>query len=201
MAMIGRTNTLTWVLVCGVCLAACTTRTPEDPSGSRGTYIPPTTPGTVLENFRAAVEEKNTENFMLCLSEVGTRSMYPYIFEPSAEARARYQTVFDTWSRDKERQAFLSMIARLAVEKRPLLSFLSVSVNFSSPDSAVYVTEYQLTVDHNLETIPTVLTGTMVLTISPEISGLWSISRWQDARRAADTTEATWSILKASLVN
>jgi hypothetical protein len=185
------------LLVC----ASCVTRTPQDPEGTRGTYLPPTTPGTVMDNFRNALEEKNTENFMLCLADAGTRSKYPYVFEPSAEARARYQSLFDSWALDKERQSFLSMIARLPAERRPMLTLLSLNINYSSPDSTVHVADYSLLVEHDLETVPTVLTGTMVLTMTPEASGLWSISRWRDARRASDTVEATWSLLKASLTN
>lgn len=189
------------IILAGVVCSACTTRTPEEPTGQRGTYLPPTTPATVIDNFRNAVEEKNTENFMLTLADAASRSKYAYVFEPSAEAQARYQSLFSTWSIDKERQAFLSMIARLPSDQHPQLSFPSITVNYSSPDSTVYIAEYQLHVAHDLLTVPTTLTGSMVLTVSPEPSGLWSISRWRDARLPSDTVESTWSLLKASLTN
>ncbi|MCO6466888.1 MAG: hypothetical protein J5I53_09760 [Bradyrhizobiaceae bacterium] len=182
-------------------LPSCITRTPEEPTGSRGTYSPPTTPGTVLENFRNAVEEKNTENFMLTLADGNSRSKYPYVFEPSAEVMGRYQSLFAGWNTNNERQAFLSMIARLATDQRPRLTFIDVAVNYSSPDSTVYVTNYELQVQHNLSTVPTLLKGSMVLTVTPETSGLWSISRWRDARLPSDSIESTWSLLKASLTN
>jgi hypothetical protein len=155
----------------------------------------------VIENFRAAVSEKNTENFMLCLSDVTSRSKYPYSFEPSAEARARYQSLFASWAVQKERQAFLSMISRLDADERPTLTLVNSNVSFSSPDSTVYVTDYELVVDHGITTIPTTLVGTMVLAITPEPSGQWSISRWTDAKRPTDTVESTWSLLKAQLTN
>ena len=180
---------------------SCTTRTPQEPTGSRGTYSPPTTPGTVLENFRNAITEKNTENLMLTLADVNSRSRYAYVFEPSAEAMARYQSLFSTWSVDKERQSFLSLLARLPTDQFPQLSLPSVTINYSSPDSTVYVANYELRVNHNMVTVPTLLTGTMVLTITPESSGLWSISRWRDARLPSDTVESTWSVLKAALTN
>ena len=186
---------LTW-FVC-----SCTTRTPQEPTGSRGTYSPPTTPGTVLENFRNAITEKNTENLMLTLADANSRSRYAYVFEPSAEAMARYQSLFSTWSVDKERQAFLSLLARLPTDQHPQLSLPTVTINYSSPDSTVYVADYELRVNHNMATVPTLLTGTMVLTITPESSGLWSISRWRDARLPSDTVESTWSVLKAALTN
>lgn len=182
-------------------LSSCSTRTPEDPLGSRGTFVPPTSPSIVIENFRAAVSEKNTENYMLCLSDASTRSRYPFVFEPSAEARARYQSLFDSWSLQKERQSFVSMISRLSTDERPTLTFINSNFSFSSPDSSIFVTDYELVVDHGITSIPTTLVGTMVLAITPEPSGQWSISRWTDAKRPTDTVEATWSLLKAQLTN
>ena len=189
------------ILALALTLTACTTRTPEEPSGNRGTFVPPTSPSIVLDNLRNAVAEKNTENYMLCLADQDSRSSYLYLFEPSAEARARFQTLFELWSLQKERQSFLSMISRLTPEQRPLLNMSNIDVNFTSPDSTVYVTDYELIVDHGIITIPTTLRGTMVLAITPEPSGQWSISRWTDAKRTSDTTESTWSLLKAELSN
>jgi hypothetical protein len=183
------------------CLFSCSTRTPEDPIGSRGTFVPPTSPSIVIENFRAAVSEKNTENYMLCLSDPTTRSRYVYAFEPSAEARARFQSLFGTWSLLKERQSFVSMISRLSADVRPTLTFINSNFSFSSPDSSIFVTDYELVVEHGLTSIPTTLAGTMVLAITPEPSGLWSISRWTDAKRPTDSVEVTWSLLKAQLTN
>ena len=85
-------------LVAIVILGGCATRTPADPSGNRGTFTPPTSPQIVLQNWTNAVAEKNTENYMLCLADETTRSNYPFIFEASAEAQARFQTLFDGWT-------------------------------------------------------------------------------------------------------
>lgn len=181
-------------------IAGCATRTPEEPTGNRGTYEPPTSPQIVIENFRNAVIEKNTQNFMLCLADP-SRSRVPYIFEPSAEAGARFQAIFQSWSLNKERQAFLSIIARLPTDVNLGFEFSNSSVAFSSPDSLVWVGDYRLSTKLDLAGVPNVLTGTMVLSIRPEASGLWSIGRWSDARRTGDTLESTWSILKAQLSN
>ena len=181
-------------------ISACATRTPEEPTGNRGTYEPPTSPQIVIENFRNAVIEKNTQNFMLCLADP-SRSRAPYVFEPSAEAGARFQAIFQSWSVTKEQQAFLSIIARLPSDVNLGLEFSNSSVAFSSPDSLIWVGDYRLLAKLDLAGIPNVLTGTMVLSIQPEASGLWSITRWSDAKRPVDTLESTWSILKAQLSN
>jgi len=192
---------VTWqIIIALMLLASCATRTPEEPTGNRGTYEPPTSPGIVIENLRNAVIEKNMQNFMLCLADP-SRSSFAYRFEPSAEAGARYQAVFMNWAVTKERQAFLSMTARLAADQQPQLLFANSQVAFSSPDSLVWVAEYTLTAQLGLTSLPSTLSGTIALTICPEQSGLWSIVRWSDARRPSDTTEATWSLLKGQLSN
>ncbi len=195
-----RTQILTFMTV-ALMAVSCHTRTPEDPTGSRSSFTPPTSPDIVLDNFRNAVIEKNTENFMLCLADPTSRSRYPYSFEPSAEVRARFATLFTRWSLQSERQAFLSMLARLTQDDRPSLEFTNASVAFSSPDSTVYVTDYTLRVNHGLSSLPTTLNGTMALTITPETTGQWSISSWRDAKRTSDTVESTWSLIKAQLSN
>ncbi|MEN9795715.1 MAG: hypothetical protein RLZZ150_692 [Bacteroidota bacterium] len=197
---------MSWKVITGVVtiamlvVSSCATRTPEEPTGNRGTYEPPTSPQIVIENFRNAVIEKNTQNFMLCLADP-TRSRATYVFEPSAEVGARFQAIFQSWSLNRERQAFISLIARLPTDVSLGLEFTNGSVAFSSPDSLVWVGEYRLSTKLDLAGVPNVLTGTMVLSIQPEASGLWSIARWGDAKRAADTLESTWSILKAQLSN
>jgi len=187
--------------LCLVLAVACSTRTPEPPTGTRLTFQPPTSPNIVVDNFRNSIIEKNTENFILCLSDATSRSRYAYSFEPSAEVAARYGTLFLRWSPQAERQAFLSLISRLPQEQAPSLDLTSFSTAFSSPDSTVYVMEYILRVNHGITAIPQSLAGTMVLTITPEASGLWSISSWRDAKRPTDTTESTWSLLKAQFSN
>lgn len=190
----------TIVVVTGLA-AGCATRTPEDPTGSRSSFQPPTSPSIVLDNLRNAVAEKNAENFVLCLADVDTRSRFAYVFEPSAEVRARYGSLFERWTIQAERQAFLSLIARLPQEQAPNLAFTSLSTVFSSPDSTVYVTDYVLNAAHDIASVPTTLTGTLVFTITPELAGSWSISSWRDAKRTSDTVEQTWSLLKAQLSN
>ncbi len=192
---------ITAAVLSSIFISACATRTPEDPSGGRGNFIPATTPGVVLENLQAALRDKNTENYMLCLADDATRSRYPFVFEPSAEAKARYQSLFSTWNRQSERQAFVSLMSRLTSDQAPELLYQNLNINYSSPDSTIYVTDYQLVVEHGIASIPTVLLGTMVLTVTPEASGLWSISRWADAKRTSDTVESTWSLLKAAASN
>lgn len=181
-------------------VGGCSTRTPEAPTSFGGEFIPPVSADIVLDNFIAAVNNVNTENYMLCLADATLRSPQPFRFEPSAEARARYQALYDAWSNDKERQSFLAMRSRIR-DNRPLLSLFNRTETFSSPDLKIYSMDYELIVDHDLSAIPRTLTGTMVLELQRESSGQWSIARWIDARRSADTVESTWSLLKAQLSN
>lgn len=200
LALVQRCSLPVVALLLSVVLAACSTRTPENPTAFGGEFVPPVTADLVLENFVTAVNNVNTENYMLCLADATTRSPRPFVFEPSAEVRARYQALYDGWSNDKERQGFLAMRSRIR-NNRPLLSLFNRTETFSSPDLKVFSMDYELIVDHDLSAIPRTLSGTMVLEVQRENTGLWSISRWIDARRSADTIESTWSLLKAQLSN
>ena len=124
-------------------VGGCSTRTPETPTSFGGEFIPPVSADIVLDNFIAAVNNVNTENYMLCLADATLRSPQPFRFEPSAEARARYQALYDTWSTVKERQSFLAMRSRIR-DNRPLLSLFNRTETFSSPDLKIFSMDYEL---------------------------------------------------------
>jgi hypothetical protein len=193
--------TLILALLVALLTGGCTTRTPEDPISGGATFVPPTSPSLVIENFRNAVNEKNAANLMLCLADVQRPSPRAYAFTPSAEIGARYQSLFARWDVTAERQAFLSLTSRVPSEARLDLIFSNASFSITTPDSAVFVSDYALTAPHTAPSLPTTVTGTLSFTILPEPSGLWSIAAWQDAKRPSDTVEATWSSWKAQLSN
>lgn len=184
-----------------ILMSSCSPRVAEPPTGSSSSFLPPTSPTVVISNFRNAFIDRNAENFVMCLADTSGRTSIPYRFEPSAEIAARFSTLFVRWTIQSERQALLSLFSRIPAGVSPSLDFLNSSVAFSSPDSFVYVTDYQIMASHGLTSLPEAIAGTMVLTVVPEATGLWSISRWSDARRSGDSLENTWSLLKAQLSN
>ncbi len=189
-------------------LAGCaffTTRTPELPDTRRSSFQPPTSAQVVVANFQSAIREKNAENYVQCLlSNDGTMANdnRQYQFEPSAEASARFASVFIGWSIARERQAFLAMNARILPTVQPALNLSDDRFEVLMPDSAVYVADYSLRPNYDVSGVPDVFTGRMRLTISALPNGFWAISRWSDQQIvSAGSTSASWSILKAQFAN
>ena len=186
-------------------LFSCTlfsTRDPEDPTSGRSTFIPPTSPTIVVANFKSAFAEKNTENFISCLSDTMRGGNKVYVFEPSAAVNAQYAGLFQSWNIGSERQSFLALLGKLPTDIPLALQFKNDKFDISNPDSAVFVADYVLTAAHSVQTIPTAVTGYMRLTISVQTGGLWSIIRWTDSSPSQpDSINATWSLLKAKFSN
>lgn len=178
-----------------------TTRTPEEPLGSGSSFQQPVTELIVVSNFTNAVSEKNTENFIACLSDSSVNARRPFRFEPSSEAGARFSEQFRTWTIQNERQAFFSMISRVPNGEVCSLSLNNGRFDVRVPDSAVYVAEYVLQVNHSSASIPRTASGTLRLTIVPNQLNQWSIERWADLKPSGDSLSTSWSILKAQFSN
>jgi hypothetical protein len=192
-------------IMCAISVVATgcifTTRAPETPDTRRSTYLPPTSSQVVVSNLQAAVREKNIENYIQCLASSDTGSVSRrYAFEPSAEAAARFASVFIGWTTNRERQAFTAFIAKIPTTSSPALDFTGDRFDAISPDSAVYVANYRLRPNYQVNGAPEEFTGTMRLTISSFSNGFWAITRWSD-QTASQTTTASWSVLKAQFAN
>ncbi|MBI3257940.1 MAG: hypothetical protein HYZ54_00415 [Ignavibacteriae bacterium] len=188
-----------------ILLSSCSlfsTRDPEDPTSVRSTFIPPTSPATVIANFKSAIAEKNTENFVSCFSDTSRGGSRVYVFEPSAAVSSQFPSVFQLWNISSERQSFLAMLGKLPTDVQPILQLNNPQFTNPSPDSAVYEADYVLIAKHTVQTIPTEVAGYMRLTIAVQTSGLWSIIRWTDSSPSQpDSINATWSLLKAKFSN
>lgn len=197
-----------------LCLAvsACgwlNTREPEEPDAGSTSFIPPTSPDIVLLNFSAAIREKNAEKFAACFPEASLDEINPekdksYLFEPSAEAAQRFAGVFADWDVERERQAFVALMARVPETRIPALTLSAGLTQFEtqSPDSSRYISDYVFVHGAAGESAPDTVAGTLSFTLQPADNGFWYIRRWTDlAEDASDATRETWSTLKAQFVN
>jgi hypothetical protein len=177
------------------------TRSPEKPDTGRSTFQPPTDAGIVIENFKNAFKENNTENFIACLSDTSQTKSYLFTYVPTAEANGIYASIFQSWTISSERRAFNSIITKIQEGTYLDLTFENPHFELTSPDSTVFVSNYQIKIYHNIATIPKIFAGTVQFTIVPASNGLWSIYRWTDTKLNNDTIKDTWSILKAQFYN
>lgn len=186
-------------------IAGCdifTTRTPENPVIVGGTYTPPTSAALAIENLQNAIKEKNTENYMLCLADTTRNAKQHFFYFPSSDVSARFISLFSAWSLSNERQYLLSLFSKLQPDDIPMLTLTKNRFDVLTPDSAIFVSDYELTANHSVTSAPTKVKGVIRLTLIPDRTGLWSISRWSDGNiESGSEIQSTWSELKAQFSN
>lgn len=177
-------------------------RNPEEPSGGTTGFQQPISENIVLSNFQSAVQEGNTENFIRCLADTTLGARDAYRFEPSIDVLTTFAEQFRQWTVNNERQAFLSMTGRVQAPTKISLQLLRGRFDVRVPDSAVYAADYLLRVPHLSPSIPTLVAGTLRLTMFRDEFNQWYIGRWSDAKGPEnDTVPNTWSTLKAQFSN
>lgn len=194
------------ILSLTIFLSSCelfNTRDPEPPDGSREGFQPPTSAKIVIDNFINAIENKNSSNYRACFADTTQGDPRDYYFISSSDAYSQYPTTFDEWTAFSEEQFFQSMLSILSDDSSPKLTLKNRSTfDVLLKDSAVLITEYQLEIEHNSEGLENLFGGTMQFTLYPNENNFWSIQRWSDNKQTSyDETEATWSILKARMIN
>lgn len=177
-------------------------REPEEPGQSGTNFLPANSPQILLENFTSSFNSKSTDNYITCFSETGIGGLSDFDFIPSADAGAAYQSIFNDWDIEKERQFFVSMISNFDEGINPSMNLFNGSFDLLSPDSAIYVTDYNINVRDNIEDVPNTYTGTMQLTMYPKENNIWCILRWIDlANTEIDTNLQAFSFFKAQIFN
>jgi hypothetical protein len=176
------------------------TRTPENPDAARNSFNTPKTANIVIDNFISAVNEKSSDNFLSCFSDTSYGGNN-YSFTPSAEALSKFPGLFDNWDKNSEYRVFKSMLSVLIQDKNPSLVFMNGDFDSILPDSAVYNTDYLLTLPILVSGFPTEYSGAMQLILKHDDNQLWSISRWIDISKNKDSSSVSWSTLKAKFTN
>jgi len=177
-----------------------TTRNPEEPDTGKSSFVPPTSPNIVISNFISAIVEKNVENYISCLSDTSSSDKYPFYFKPTANAFALYSSIFQSWNNFNERNYFNKLISAMPSDINPMISFENSRFEILMPDSAVFVADYELKVEHLLTSIDKNFKGTLQFTIFPRDNGLWIIKTWYDLQNQTDSIKS-WSFLKAQMAN
>lgn len=174
------------------------TRTPEPPDTGRSGFLPPTTATNVLTNLVNSIKNKNSENFLACLSD-STTGHLAFSFIPSTEALAKFPGKFSAWSKLSEQRSFISILTSIKEDQTPSLTFEKNTDDFEilTSDSAIFYSNYHLLIPHSKESVPTVFDGTVQLTINLS-NQRWSITRWVDISSFEDSLKYSWSILKAN---
>jgi hypothetical protein len=168
------------------------TRTPENPVTVRSTFEPPTTPEAVIRNLAFSIEEKNSNNYMKCLSPDN------FVYVPDSKSQSHYP-IFQSWNVNSERFYYENLIAQTNSTASSNLFLSDTLLNQITPDSAVYTAEYIVVFQHNRTNIPKSAIGNTRISLKADESNFYYISKWEDVRR--NDSDFTWSELKANFSN
>jgi hypothetical protein len=165
------------------------TRTPQPPQQGQSSFIPATSPDSVIANLENAIEEEVPENYVGCLSDsnFGGRD---YSFSPSSDVDRR---IFLNWTKTSEYSYFSNVKIHSLNSARPALILSSQNsqpLGFGS-DSVLFSANYTLLWPNT--NYPEQVRGSLQFYLGRNNGGVWSIYRWVDLK--SDTT--TWSDLKA----
>lgn len=166
------------------------TRDPASPNSSRPNFTTPTSPAIVIANLKSAIEEKNTENYMLCLDTA------QFKFAASAQSLTTYP-ILSTWDISKERQAFVNLVLKMDISSLAHLTLANEKPDLQPPVSATLESDYSLSFYYSASTTASIYSGKLRFTFLQSNDGKWAISNWSDDGTNSGTK--TWSDLKGEL--
>ena len=194
------------ILAIGLLGTAClknpfATRDSEEPAGTSGTWETPATPEAAVTNLLFAYNEKNIQNFQLCLADQFTFSAP----EDSIEAEAQGNGyLYHAWFKDVELATTQNIFSTFSETGRYLDLILSPSTDY--PDSlgdtlSVIYRNYILRVvqSDSLGVDTTLIEGLAGFSLSQTQFNWWSIYLWTELPSARSETD--WAEFKAEYRN
>ncbi|HRP02322.1 MAG TPA: hypothetical protein PLE30_06710 [Candidatus Kapabacteria bacterium] len=178
------------------------TRSPEEPDNSGSTFIPPTEPAIVIQNFESALRNRHLDNYLKCLNNDNSNINNKYAFIPSQNISTSFPSLFINWGIEEERRFFNSFKSNIDVDSVPILNWLERKAIIENPDSAVFESDYNFYINFSDNNIPKQYNGKLRFVMISNLNGLWSISKWYDYNlNKSDTLQYSFSSLKARLYN
>lgn len=170
-----------------------TTRDPETPNTTATNAKTATDAQQLIDNFISAVNTKDLDNYMVCLSDslVSGRN---FTFVPSSEASLQFPSLSGNWDLGSEKQYFTNMKSKLQSDAVITVSFTNTFLN-PSGDSAVYTASYFLNVPHS-DSFSQIFQGEIKLKMFRDSRLVWRIYYWQDTKTGS---YSNWSELKGRM--
>ena len=171
-------------------------RTPQAPTQSSQTFLPPTDPFTVVSNLQNAVAQKSVPNYIQCLADPSTGG-HAFVFIPSSEGTALYASLFRSWSTPEEQAYFQNLTTRTTPASLSQLDLTQKSQSLAA-DSALLEYDYTLTFENTVSGFPSRASGDVQFALQRSASNFWTIYRWADFKT---TNDITWSLFKGKFSN
>ncbi|HAB53789.1 MAG: hypothetical protein A2315_04395 [Ignavibacteria bacterium RIFOXYB2_FULL_35_12] len=181
-------------IITSIFISSCdlfTTRDAQPPEKPRSDYQTAFTPEILISNFINSLRDKDTENYLSCLSDPAFTDKI-FAFLPSSEALAQFPALGNNWNKSNESQYMNNLKVKIP-DELPITLILSNSSSSVHGDSITFVASYSLNVPLNETTIPTNYQGELIFELVRDSRFVWSIYFWQDIKRI---DSPSWSELK-----
>jgi hypothetical protein len=170
-------------------LSACfNERSPKLPEENTS-WITPTEPNILLENFRKAVVNLDFNNYQRCLA------IDIFSFRADQTIMANNLGLFSNWNWDSETQYINNLNrAALPANANNSLIFSNSRIINVNPDSLEYTADYALGLYHQDTTFKSVnFSGLLSFTMKRNRQNEWQIVTWQDNKTKST---ACWTELR-----
>lgn len=168
------------------------TREPEEPGSTTvPVFIQPDRPQDVIQNLTNAVNALNLDNYRRCFSPEN------FQYEPTSEAQSSNPDVWQGWGIGEEEAYFNNMRSEAEDLGGQSLSFQNVSYIQIQSGEEQFEADYELTINHNRQGLPSEARGRIRLFIHRDEGGQWAIHSWSDASAGS---EFTWSDFRAAFL-
>jgi len=177
------------LFLCLLFSACFSTRNVETPDSSTSSWVSPTDYATLLDNFRYAIANRNTQNYLRCFS-ADSMTFLPV-------ASLSNQPVWKSWALRDEQAYFENVLQNLASQSGNSLTLNQVDIRDVTPTSLRYVGDYRLTIAHKDSSLTRLFRGQVQFAMRLNAFNEWEIRRWEDIETHPDSS---WSALKIRFV-
>jgi len=174
------------------CRSPFSTREPETPVENQSSWMPPLSPELVLTNLQNAILERNSENFIRCLSSAERT----YTFTPDPDVMANYGEIFNNWNITNEQTVIQQVFSLVPSDSSAFLIFPVDVREVPGADSTIFLKKYLLEIHSLQDDLPKIYEGQVEYWLYPNTQGEWSIYKWIDFTLGGSQS---WSYLKALL--
>lgn len=168
------------------------TRDPETPQTIRSTYFPPTTAELVIDNLSYSILEKNSDNYLKCISAADFK------FVPDSRSLHQYEQIFLSWNRQSEKNYLDNLISQTNPTSSSVIFLDNTRMTQYTSDSASFQADYIFVFQHRAS-LPKSGSGNLTITIATDDDALFYIRKWEDFRQ--NDSDFTWSEFKANFAN
>ena len=171
------------------------TREPEAPVKIQSSWIQPTSPSYVMINLKNAISEKNTTNYLRCLSDTSS-AVKSFAFIPEPAVANANPGLFTRWGKDAESNYLNQLSTYLPKDSTASVDFERLKETIFQ-DSVVLLQSYQLKVEYKCDesSCPRVWRGQAEFRLIRTEEDIWYIYKWSDYSTGDDLS---WSSLKAA---